>query len=245
MNRDNTIFLFDIDGTLTPSRLKVSNETLSMISKLRKKVTIGIVGGSDFEKQKDQLGDNVLDLFDYSFSENGLVAFHGQELIHKNSFLSYLGEQRLSELINWTLHYIANLDIPKKRGCFIEYRTGMINICPIGRNCSQDERIEFYEYDKIHNIRSKMVDLMIKEFGERFQIKFSIGGQISFDVFPIGWDKTYCLRHIPSFNNYHFFGDKTDIGGNDYEIYNHTDVIGHTVINPEDTIKQVNELINN
>ena len=37
------------------------------------------------------------------------------------------------------------------------------------------------------------------------------GGQISFDVFPIGWDKTFCLRLIDlsQFKEIHFFGDKT------------------------------------
>ena len=32
------------------------------------------------------------------------------------------------------LHYIADLDIPIKRGTFIEFRNGMINVSPIGRN---------------------------------------------------------------------------------------------------------------
>jgi len=46
-----------------------------------------------------------------------------------------------------------------------------------------------------------------------FKIK---GGQISFDVFPVGWDKTYCLKHIEDegFKTIHFFGDKT------YEVKN-------------------------
>ena len=35
------------------------------------------------------------------------------------------------------------------RGTFIEFRDGLINVCPIGRNCSQEERIEFFEYDKV------------------------------------------------------------------------------------------------
>ncbi len=35
------------------------------------------------------------------------------------------------------------------RGTFIEFRNGLINICPIGRNCSQEERVEFFEYDKV------------------------------------------------------------------------------------------------
>ena len=38
---------------------------------------------------------------------------------------------------------IADLVIPVKRGTFIEFRTGMLNISPIGRNCSPKERDAF------------------------------------------------------------------------------------------------------
>ncbi len=48
---------------------------------------------------------------------------------------------------------------------------------------------------------------------------YSIGGQISFDVMPRGWDKTYCLRFLKEYDEIYFFGDKTHPGGNDYEIY--------------------------
>ena len=44
-------------------------------------VSSGVVGGSDFPKQKEQLGDTVLEDFDYSFSENGLVAYHKGQLV--------------------------------------------------------------------------------------------------------------------------------------------------------------------
>jgi hypothetical protein len=35
------------------------------------------------------------------------------------------------------------------RGTFVEFRSGLINISPIGRNCSQEERDEFEKYDKV------------------------------------------------------------------------------------------------
>jgi len=42
---------------------------------------------------------------------------------------------------------------------------------------------------------------------------FLVGGQISFDVFPEGWDKRFCLNHLLTegnqFAEIHFFGDKT------------------------------------
>jgi phosphomannomutase len=79
--------------------------------------------------------------------------------------------------------------------------------------------------------------------------RYSIGGQISFDVFPTGWDKTYCLQYIEGekeisgieFKNVHFFGDKAFEGGNDWEIYSDPRTIGHAVKNPEDTIRILKE----
>jgi phosphomannomutase len=60
----------------------------------------------------------------------------------------------------------------------------------------------------------------------------------------VGWDKTYSLRHIESegFDEIHFFGDKTFEGGNDYEIFEDSRTIGHTVTSPEDTMRQLEEL---
>jgi phosphomannomutase len=114
-------------------------------------------------------------------------------------------------LANFILRYIADLEIPKKRGCFIEFRKGMINVSPIGRNCTYDERLEFEKFDKEHKIRSNLVEALKSEF-PNYKLKYSIGGQISIDIFPIGWDKTYCLGHVvnENFREIHFFGDKTE-----------------------------------
>eukprot|EP01130_Rhizamoeba_saxonica_P012586 TRINITY_DN5331_c0_g1_i1.p1 TRINITY_DN5331_c0_g1~~TRINITY_DN5331_c0_g1_i1.p1 ORF type:complete len:250 (+),score=69.82 TRINITY_DN5331_c0_g1_i1:52-801(+) len=242
--RNNKIIaLFDIDGTLTPSRGLASKEIVDILAKLKQRVVVGFVGGSDFDKQKEQMGDDVLNMCDYSFSENGLVAYKGDTLIHRASIKDFLGEDKIKEFVNFCLHYIADLEIPQKRGTFIEFRSGLINICPVGRNCSQEERINFNTYDNEHHVREAFVSALEEKF-ESFGLKYSIGGQISFDVFPIGWDKTYCLNHIrdEQFEEIHFFGDKTYPGGNDYEIYSSEETIGHSVTCPEDTIAILNEL---
>lgn len=97
-------------------------------------------------------------------------------------------------------------------GTFVEFRKGMINVSPIGRNCSMEERVEFEHYDLAHGIRKDLVEALEAKFPE-YKLKYSIGGQISMDVFPIGWDKTYCLQHVEKegFKEIHFFGDKTDL----------------------------------
>lgn len=209
------------------------------IKKLRGVIAVGIVGGSDLKKQLEQLGDTVLSDFDYVFSENGLVAYKGGDLIATQSLSEHLGEDRLKDVINFCLKYIAEIDIPIKRGTFIEFRAGMLNVSPIGRNCSQEERDEFERYDLEHGIRKTFVVALREKFAD-LDLVYSIGGQISFDVFPRGWDKTYCLRFVKDdFDEIHFFGDKTFPGGNDYEIFTCPDCIGHTVTGPMDTIEQI------
>lgn len=61
----------------------------------------------------------------------------------------------------------------------------MLNISLIGRNCSSLERDKFEKYDQIHKVRK----IMIEEFKKKFDylnFVYSIGEQISFDVFPKG-----------------------------------------------------------
>lgn len=95
--------LFDVDGTLTPPREEASEAMHSFLNNLKKVVTVGIVGGSDLVKQQEQMGANIVKQVDYSFSENGLVAFKDGELLAKqvldvitftNCFWLLLFEQR-------------------------------------------------------------------------------------------------------------------------------------------------------
>lgn len=240
-----TLVLFDVDGTLTPARLEVSPEMRELLKQLRKKVVIGFVGGSDLAKQKEQLGETVLADFDYCFSENGLTAYKlGQELALQ-LFIGWLGQEKYNKLVVFILKWLAEADIPVRRGTFVEFRNGMINVLPIGRNASTQERNDFEKYDLEHGIRTKMVADLKAAFPD-LGLTYSIGGQISFDVFPTGWDKTYCLQHVANegFTTIHFFGDKLYKGGNDYEIYEDSRTTGHAVNSPDDTARILKELFN-
>ena len=140
---------------------------------------------------------------------------------------------------------MSKLELPCKRGTFIEFRSGMINVCPVGRSCTQAEREEFNKYDKQHQVREKFVKALENEFPD-LQMKYSIGGQISFDCFPIGWDKTFCLQYVEKeFSDIFFYGDKTYDGGNDYEIFNDSRVKGRTTLGPDDTIELVSQDLEN
>ncbi|XP_056136154.1 phosphomannomutase 2 [Lampris incognitus] len=228
--------LFDVDGTLTAPRQCVTSDMDEFLEKLRSRVRVGVVGGSDLPKVKEQLGEEVIQKMDYVFAENGLVAYKNGELLSIQSIQSHMGEELLQDFINFCLNYLAKIKLPRKRGTFIEFRNGMLNISPIGRSCTLEERQEFYKLDQKENIREKFVAVLKEEFKGK-GLSFSIGGQISFDVFPDGWDKRYCLGIVEkdNYSTIHFFGDKTKPGGNDFEIYSDPRTIGHEVSSPEDT----------
>jgi len=240
------LVLFDVDGTLSLARQHASPEMLALLRQLREKVAIGFVGGSDLVKITEQLGPNAIQDFDFAFAENGLTAYRLGKELPSQSFIKFLGEDRYKTLVNFILHYLADMDVPVKRGTFVEFRNGMINISPIGRNATIQERLDFQAYDKIHQLRAAFVSTLQNKFAS-YGLTYSIGGQISFDVFPAGWDKTYALRHVEpeGFEEIHFFGDKTYKGGNDHEIYEDPRTIGHSVESPLDTMRICKELFLN
>ena len=242
MSREQTIVLFDVDGTLSVSRKKAKPEMLELLNKLKEKTTIGIVSGSDLSKVSEQLGDDCIEKFDYVFPENGTVAYKDGKKIAEKSISMHLGEDKVVEFTNFCLGYMSKITIPVKRGNFIEHRAGLINICPPGRTVSQEQRDAFGALDMKEGIRSKFVEALQQEFqGEKdLGLTYAIGGQISIDAYPHGWDKTFCLQFVENnFKEIHFFGDKTSEGGNDYTIAKDRRTIDHTVKNPEDTMNQL------
>lgn len=237
------IILFDVDGTLTVPMNKITDEMLETLKRVSQHIDIGFVGGSNIEKITKQIGEENLKLFKYGFAENGLHAFKNNTEFHKENLIKVLGEKNYQKIINVCLKVLSEVNIPVKRSNFVEVRNGMINISPIGRSCSQEERDAFYEFDQKNGIRKNIVE-KLKVLLKDFNLDFAIGGQISIDITNKGWDKTYCLQFIESkYQKIYFFGDKCEIGGNDYQIYIDPRVEGHCVLNYHNTIEYLNELV--
>ena len=97
------LLLFDVDGTLTRPRLEVTPEMEAFLYNEAKAVaTLGLVGGSDIAKISEQMrGRDVVTKFDYFFSENGLVAYKGGQLLAEQSILKKFGDKVLQKLINF------------------------------------------------------------------------------------------------------------------------------------------------
>ncbi|KAI7991804.1 hypothetical protein LOK49_LG12G01530 [Camellia lanceoleosa] len=169
---------------------------------------------------------------DYLFAQNGLVAYKDGKLIGTQSLRSYLGEEKLKvrPFSRSFLHLEEAHNLTKQT---------TLDLLILRCITIADLDIAIKRF--VLNIRPKMVSVLCEKFAH-LNVTFSIEGKISFDVFPQGWDKTYCLRYVDDFHEIHFFEDKTYKGRNDHEIYESERTMGHTVTSPEDTVRQCTAL---
>lgn len=239
------LLLFDMDGTLTPHRQLIKPNMEQCLHQVSSLASLGIVTGADITRIPKQIGSNEnLKIFDYLFAENGLVAYKNGKHLASHRIVFHVGEKKIEKLIDFCESYLSELCLPvQKRGPCVEIRTGLVNICPIGRSFTQAEKEEFALYDRKHDVMDNFRMALVKHFADS-GLTFTRGGQISLDAFPFGWDKRFCLQYVEgeNFKEIHFFGDRTGEGGNDQLIYEDPRTIGHTVTSPEDTISKIKKL---
>ena len=91
-----------------------------------------------------------------------------------------------------------------------------MNFSVVGRDCTQEQREEYYKWDKEKGERKIIAQAIKEKFPDLDAV---IGGQISIDIYPKGNDKSQILEHIRDKNNeYIFIGDGIENGGNDWPL---------------------------
>jgi len=230
------IVLFDMDGTLTKPRKVIEKDIIPALRELSKVSEIGIVTGSDYDYVHQQIGMllerselryriHILPCNGTKYYPPPNIAIDEYRIAHQVNMREKLGETRFRAVISFLLqrqNLISLYDIPFT-GHHIDYRGSLINWCPIGRNANEADRREFIEFD--NRSGSSFREDEIRGFNVRVvrdmginNIIIKMGGDTSFDIFPIGWDKTYCLKHFPNYRHY-FVGDRCEKNGNDWELY--------------------------
>ena len=213
------IFIFDVDGTLTPSRLPMTNKFENFFKKWTKKNTFYLVTGSDLPKLQEQM--NGLEIH-----SNGIFTCCGNQFwesdpaVHpKHCDLIYDNKFEMTTKLKNSLKVMLMSSQYKHRyGNHIEDRGSMVNFSIVGRNCTQEQREEYYKWDKEKSERKKISIFLKHKFPELDAV---IGGQISIDIYPKGNDKSQVLEHIErnhSKGKIIFIGDGIENGGNDYPL---------------------------
>ena len=220
----NRVYIFDVDGTLTPSRRPMTPEFDDFFFKWANKNIFYLVSGSDLEKIKEQVPEYILELAEGIFTCGG-NKFYTESLTKqwpRDWRLQYENKFKPSDdLLKYLEDTLDDSDYPVKAGQHIEDRGSMLNFSMVGRRCTLQERKDYFEYDKLTGEREKIADYINNNFDG---INAVIGGQISIDIAPVGNDKSQVIEKIMNRNivtskdNYVFIGDRTMEGGNDYPL---------------------------
>ena len=233
-------FIFDVDGTLTPSRKVIDDKFLEYMIKFCSKNECYIVTGSDRIKTVEQLTPKLYNKMKRVYQCAGADVWEGNR--HKTTM-----EFSISDNLKTLLDYWLNASQFKKRtGHHFDIRPGMVNFSIVGRNADNVDRKDYFFWDQRIEERKKIAEIINTTFED---YEAAVAGETGIDIYYKGNNKSQILKDFDDLINVYFFGDKIMRGGNDFEIAATILENGGTAI-PVDNwretwsmLKNVNELV--
>ena len=200
-------YLFDVDGTLTPSRLPIDKNFEQFFLNWMKDKNVYLVTGSDKDKTIEQVGEKIWFNVTRAYQSCGNAVYEKGKLIRQSDFKLDVELQRmlftLKACSDWKHHH----------GNHIEERIGLVNYSSIGRSCPQIHRNAYHMWDMLIEERKLFCKIVEDTFPE---LEATIGGEISIDIYPKGKNKAQVLDDITG--PVMFFGDRCEPGGGDYPL---------------------------
>ena len=201
------IYIFDVDGTLTKSRNVIDPKFKTFFEAFLQKNRVWLISGSDKDKTIEQVGFNIWGGVERAYQCSGNQLYQNGELIKENEF-------QLSAYLKTLLEkFLEESKYEYRFGNHIEERPCMVNFSIVGRNCNQEHRSFYYLWDQIYKEREQFAWEIRTRYG---WLDAVVGGEISIDIYNKGQDKGQIVNDVD--DNFTFFGDKLDPGGNDYPI---------------------------
>ena len=222
-------FIFDVDGTLTPSRKKIEHKFWAPFLIFCRHHDVYLVTGSDRVKTLEQLGLDICYTAKRVYNCSGCDVYEKDNNVYRDTWKpSDEVRQFLQDELDYSQFRI-------RTDPHIEERPGCINFSILGRGANWEERETYIQWDKDEHERESIA----RRFNERFpDLYATVGGQTGLDIAPFGRDKSQILRDFNEDDELHFFGDRMEEGGNDYSLAKALQEMGgypHPVINWEET----------
>ena len=202
-------FIFDIDGTLTPSRSCMDISFMAKFIIFSCKHDVYLVTGSNREKTIEQIGLDVYNRAKRVYNCAGNDIYERGNLVYRNPWTLPDDARR------FLLDELDYSQFTLKTGNHIEKRSGCVNFSILGRNALFEERKIYKEWDEMMNERIDIANRFNLEFPELFAF---VGGETGIDISSKGSDKGQIIRDFSFDDELHFFGDRMDEMGNDYPL---------------------------
>jgi len=232
------LIVFDLDGTLAPSKSSLAPETAGLLRDLLEVVKVAVISGGAWAQFEMQL---LTDLPKDSLLANlSLLPTYGTKFFQYNGKWEELYSEDLT--LDEKGKIINSLDkaageagyrAEKIWGNVIEDRGSQVTFSALGQQAPLAEKAEwdpdFAKREKI----TAILETLIPEFSIR------MGGATSIDVTRPGIDKAYGIGKLRdtlhlSLNEMIYVGDALFPGGNDYPA-GEAEIMSIPVKGPEDT----------
>ena len=202
-------FIFDIDGTLTPSRQPMKEEFKKWFIGFQENNFVYLVTGSDRVKTLEQVGSTVYNFSTRVYNCSGSDVWEQDKNIHSSDWhLPELAARFLTQCM-------TESEFVLRTGLHFEHRPGMCNFSIVGRNATLGERKLYVEHDVRIDERNRIAKAFCTMFPD---IDAKVGGETGIDIFPKGNDKSQILKDFDPDDELHFFGDAMHPEGNDYPL---------------------------
>ena len=204
-------FIFDVDGTLTPSRKEIVHEFWAPFLIFCRTHDVYLVTGSDRQKTVEQLGLDICYTAKRVYNCSGSDAYERDVNVYRDKWEL---PKKVEKFLEDELAYSC---FPIRTGVHIERRPGNVNFSILGRGGDLDfkQREEYVKWDTERLEREDILERLKNAFPD---LAITLGGQTGIDIGPKGSDKSQILRDFTSGDELHFFGDKMHEGGNDYSL---------------------------
>ncbi len=253
---DKSAVIFDLDGTLTPSKRQVEKDMAALFCRLlRSGKKVVVMSGGIFSRFKSQFLDHLtcadsaearLELFKdlYLFPLDGSTFYLYQGEGWKEIYSEPFSVQEKTEIFSAIKK--AETDVPglgrgKIYGDTIEDRGSQITFSALGQQAPLTEKLR---WDRDHSKRIRM-ELFLRPLLKNYDVK--IGGTTSIDVNKRHINKAYAIRKMEEYSGIPisemlFIGDAIFKGGNDYQALETG--VDHVKVNgPEDTAKVIRQVL--
>ena len=203
-------FIFDVDGTLTPSRQPICTSFLAFFSDFISDNDVYLVTGSDRQKTLEQVTPSIYNKCKRVYNCSGSDVYEGDENVYRSEW------ELPSDVERFLYDELDYSQFPMRNGNHIERRPGGINFSILGRD--KDPmlgRVEYVKWDKERLERQDIADRIRNQFPN---LSVALGGQTGLDIGPLGSDKSQILRDFNEDDELYFFGDRMEEGGNDHSL---------------------------
>ncbi|MDR3643395.1 MAG: HAD-IIB family hydrolase [Candidatus Doudnabacteria bacterium] len=256
--KNKSLIVFDLDGTLAPSKTPMDGEMCGLMEKLLEAKKVAVIGGGKYDLFKEQLLAPLKiskDLFKrlYLFPTTS-TSFYKYEKSWKNIYAHQLSQAERAKIKKTFAKVLKEINYqapPKTYGRVIEDRGTQVTFSALGQDVvkilGRDKGVAMKDKWRDENtpVKLKIAKLMSKYLPD---LEIRAAGHTSVDVTKKGIDKAYGLKQIEKYlgvkiKDMLFIGDAIFPGGNDYAITK-TKVDYMPVKGPEETKKIIKAILN-